>query len=132
MPESDLPFEFNYDKGSQIIGENLLTQSVSSDGKTVFSSNSPQPIKKYGSINNNDNKNPAVQSTKTAYDKESQTNKQNSNKKPQSNNMKTNKNKPNNYYSTYFSPVEIPMAQWNLIENMNRYVNYILTYFGSV
>lgn len=131
VPESDLPFEFNYDKGSEIIGENLLTQSVSSDGKTVLSTNSPQPIKKYTNINNSSNnnnnniikKNSEEMSTKTAYDKETPTNKQNSYKKPQTDHVKINKNKSNNF-SSFISPMDIPMAQWNLLENMSRYVKY--------
>lgn len=56
MPDSDLPFEFNYNKGSTITEDNVLTQSVSSDGKTVFKTNTPQPIKKYQTVNKN-NKN---------------------------------------------------------------------------
>jgi len=54
MPDSDFPFEFS-SKGSKITEDNILTQSVSSDGKTVFKTNPPQPIKKYQSANKNNN-----------------------------------------------------------------------------
>lgn len=47
MPDSDLPFEFNHNKGSVIAEDNVLTQSVSSDGSTVLKTNRPQPIKEY-------------------------------------------------------------------------------------
>lgn len=53
MPTSDLPFEFNYSKGSIVTDDNVLTQSVSSDGKNTLKTNSPQPIKKYQSVDKN-------------------------------------------------------------------------------
>ncbi|KAL4135724.1 hypothetical protein QTP88_007319 [Uroleucon formosanum] len=57
-PESDLPFEFNHGKGSVINDDNVLVQSVSSDGKNVLKINDPQPIKKYQYVNTN-NKRPS-------------------------------------------------------------------------
>lgn len=64
MPDSDLPFEFNFDKGSTITEGNVLTQSVSSDGQNVFKTNKPQPIKHYQSVNKNNNKSSKYQNSK--------------------------------------------------------------------
>lgn len=105
-----MPFEFNHNKGSEIIGENLLTQSVSSDGKTVLSTNNPQPIKKY-----NSNKNSNKLLTNPIQDEEIQTNKQKSNEIPQNGSMKINRKNSNNY-STYISPLDI--NQWNFLEHI--------------
>lgn len=52
MPESDLPFEFNYKTGSIVVDDGVIIQSVSSDGSTVLKTKSPQPMKKYYSNNN--------------------------------------------------------------------------------
>ncbi|XP_060858326.1 uncharacterized protein LOC132935728 [Metopolophium dirhodum] len=56
LPDSDLPFEFNHEKGSIMTDDNVLTQAVSSDGQNVFKTNDPQPIKKYQKANTNNKK----------------------------------------------------------------------------
>ncbi|NP_001156070.1 uncharacterized protein LOC100159485 precursor [Acyrthosiphon pisum] len=61
MPDSDLPFEFNHKKGSIMTDDNVLTQSVSSDGQNVFKTNEPQPIKKYQKANTNNKNSPKNQ-----------------------------------------------------------------------
>lgn len=126
-----MPFEFNHDKGSVVVGDNLLTQAVSSDGKTVFSTNSPQPIKKYQStnINNNENSNskkPKTQTTNPYYQNtNTQSNKQHSSKKPQGN-REENFESTNGVYSTHMSPIDL--NQWNFIEHISKYVQIM---FGS-
>ncbi|XP_025207447.1 uncharacterized protein LOC112603189 [Melanaphis sacchari] len=108
MPDSDLPFEFNHDTGSVITEDNVLTQSVSSDGETVFKANEPQPIIKY----------------------------QNSNKN--TNNLSTNQKKNGNYKtmnseieyeipiehtsSSHFNFPNIMKNQWKFLERMNRLI----------
>nr|UXL78658.1 salivary effector protein 2204 [Schizaphis graminum] len=110
MPDSDLPFEFS-DKGSVITEDNVLTQSVSSDGKTVFKTNDPQPIKKYQRV-------------------------ENTKKSPTNQNQKQHENyRPANSAIEYYSPIPArhtstshystsPMMdnRWNFLENFSKYV----------
>jgi len=106
-----LPFEFNFHKGSTVTEDNVLTQSVSSDGQNVLKKNDPQPIIKYQKVNKNS---------------KSSTN-QNPNKKPHANNYKAANSAtkyPAGHMSTsYFSTFPPIMDnQWNFFENFNKYV----------
>jgi len=54
MPDSDLPFEFNHKNGYVGTVENVVVQSVSSDGSNILKTSSPaKPPKKYHAQNNN-------------------------------------------------------------------------------
>ncbi|KAF0765039.1 Uncharacterized protein FWK35_00012010 [Aphis craccivora] len=106
---SDLPFEFNFNKGSTITEDNVLTQSVSSDGQNVLKTNDPQPIKKYQRVNKNS---------------KSSTN-QNPNKKQHANNYKAANSAteyPASHTSTSFYSTFPPMMdnQWNFFENFSK------------
>lgn len=109
VPSSDLPFEFNYDKGSTITEHNVLTQSVSSDGQTVLKANDPQPIVKYQGVKKNSRK-----STKN----------QNSNKNQQINNNSFNgaiKNPAGHSSTSYYSTSPM-MDQLKFFENFSKYI----------
>ncbi|XP_015374910.1 PREDICTED: uncharacterized protein LOC107169623 [Diuraphis noxia] len=108
VPNSDLPFEFNLDKGSVITEDNILTQSVSSDGQNVIKTNKPQPIIHYQS----DNK-----------DKNKSSKQQNKNKKQQIENNAANgaTKYPTEHSSvSYYSNNPI-MDQFRFFENLSKY-----------
>lgn len=128
MPASDLPFEFNYDKGSVVTGENVLTQAVSSDGMTVFKVDDPQPIKKYNSANNansvngnSNNKNFYATYANTQTPKYKYSNNKNKNNNRQDNyNLVTSEYENPNQHSTSYS-LSSSNTQW-ILENIGKYV----------
>lgn len=108
---SDLPFEFNFKNGSVVTEDNVLTQSVSSDGQNVLKTNDPQPIKKYQKVN---------KSSKSSTN-------QNPNKKQHANNYKAANSAveyPASHTSTsYYSTFPPTMNnQWDFFENFSKYV----------
>jgi len=109
VPTSDLPFEFNNNKGSIVTEDNVLTQSVSSDGQNVLKLNDPQPIVKYQGAKKNNKK-----STKN----------QNSNKKQQIKNNSENSaiKYPAGHSSTSYYSTSPMMNQFKFFENFSRHV----------
>ncbi|XP_025414663.1 uncharacterized protein LOC112686535 [Sipha flava] len=114
IPDSEWPFEFNHDKGSITTDDNVLVQSVSSDGKTVLNTNDPQPIKKYYGSNN---KKPNVQHTADS----SGVYEQNPNKVNQGNNYNKKINKVGSYFG--YSPSMVP------IEHNQRVFEHFTKFF---
>jgi len=109
VPDSEWPFEFNFGKGSTITEDNILTQSVSSDGQNVFKTNKPQPIKHYQSVNKDNNK-----SSKH----------QNSNKKQRIENNVANDatEYPAGHSSVSYHSNNPIMNQLKFFENISKYV----------
>ncbi|KAE9525059.1 hypothetical protein AGLY_014473 [Aphis glycines] len=109
---SDLPFEFNFKNGSVVTEDNVLTQSVSSDGQNVLKTNDPQPIKKYQKVN---------KSSKSSTN-------QNPTKKQHANNYKAAANSaveyPAGHTSTSYYSTFSPMMnnQWDFFENFSKYI----------
>lgn len=142
IPESDFPFEFSTNKGSIVTDENVLTQSITSDGKT----NSPQPIIKYKSgvtsnagdnsesstssngSGNGYNKNVKTQSTKVnnGNSKMGQNYKKKSNINPQNNGyvVKGVYHIPIKHIESSIDPSSLTnYDQWELFENLYKYAN---------
>ena len=118
IPESDLPFEFNYKSGSVVTGNNVLTQSVSSNGQEVLKVNDPQPIKKYHSKNIVDDEvhhtKPYTEHSKTIHTDNGQS-------------QQSNKQSTNVVYSLPVQDANIPFTFsptssdiWEMMENLNR------------
>lgn len=107
--------------------DNVLVNAVSSDGKTVFKTNDPQPIKKYQSSNMQSTK----QSTKPSYYTKTQSYSSNNNNP---NKIKSNKNQMIDDYdliNSFYQPVSqttssyaLPSMndQWDFFQNFNKYV----------
>jgi len=111
MPDSDLPFEFS-DKGSVITEDNVLTQSVSSDGKTVFKTNDPQPIKKYQKFKN----------IKKSPTNQNQNQKQYENYKPANSAIKYPVIPAGHTSTQYYSTSPMMDNRWNFLDNFSKYV----------
>ncbi|XP_026819965.1 uncharacterized protein LOC113558671 [Rhopalosiphum maidis] len=108
MPDSDLPFEFS-DKGSVITEDNVLTQSVSNDGKTVFKTNDPQPIKKYQRVKN------------TKKSPTNQNQKQHENYKIANSAIEYPAIPARHTSTQYYSTSPMMDNRWNFLENFNKY-----------
>lgn len=149
VPESDFPFEFSTNRGSIVTDDNVLTQSITSDGKGILKTNNPQPIIKYKSgvskaddnsesttssngSGNGYNKNAKIASTKI-YNGNSKIG-QNDQKKSSNINQPRNGNVVKGVYHipmSYAQHIESstdPSSltnddQWELIENLYKYAN---------
>lgn len=120
VPDSDFPFEFNYDKGSIVTDHNVLTESVSNDGKTVYKVNSPQPIKKYKKYTSNNSGNTNQQNDRGKKQQQQKQDNNNSYSYSYHYNIPTGSNKVNMYNK--------PFNQWEYFENLSRFVDGRIDY----
>lgn len=123
--ESDFPFEFSTAKGSVVTADNVLTQSVSSDGDAVFKENSPQPIKKYGSKKMTGGSGKKTQKVQSANYWPESNQKTSKNPKPQGNKHTTVYEFPEKREGSSSHAVSYAAAapasgasQWDVMENM--------------
>lgn len=139
IPESDFPFEFNTNRGSVVTDDNVLTQSITSDGKDTLKTNSPQPIIKYkngvaSNAGDNSESSTSINGSKIQSIKVNNGNsrigqnykKKSSSMNPQSNGymVKSIYHIPIKHIESSTNPSSLTNdEQWELFENLYKYAN---------